>query len=101
MNTANLELGEASLHSDALQSVQTEHTREFDEKNERGTFYFSKALPAGSKARVSIPFKGELTGDMLGYYRSTGGKNGEFKYTLTQFEVKPFHAPSNILTDDS
>ncbi|TBU29067.1 peptidase family M1-domain-containing protein [Dichomitus squalens] len=86
LNTANLQLGEASLHSDVLQSVQNEHTREFDEKHERGTFYFSKALPAKSQARLSIPFKGELTGDMMGYYRSTGGKNGEFKYTLTQFE---------------
>ncbi|KAI1788458.1 peptidase family M1-domain-containing protein [Ganoderma leucocontextum] len=86
LHTASLELGNASLQSDALQSIQDEHTREFDEKNERGVFFFSKALPAGSKARFSIPFKGDLTGDMLGYYRSIGGKDGEFKYTLTQFE---------------
>ncbi len=87
LHTASLELGNASLQSDALQSVQDEHTREFDDKNERGIFFFSKVLPAGSTARFSIPFKGDLTGNMLGYYRSTGGKDGEFKYTLTQFEV--------------
>nr|VWO96865.1 Probable aminopeptidase N PepN (Lysyl aminopeptidase) (LYS-AP) (Alanine aminopeptidase) [Ganoderma boninense] len=89
LHTASLELGGASLHSDALQSVQDAHTREFDDKNERGIFSFDKALPAGSKARFSVPFKGPLTGDMLGYYRSTGGKDGEFKYTLTQFEASP------------
>ena len=87
LHTASLELGNASLQSDTLQSVQEEHTREFDDKNERGIFFFSKALPVGSKARLSIPFKGDLTGNMLGYYRSTGDKDGEFKYTLTQFEV--------------
>ena len=87
LHTASLELGSASLQSDALQSVQDAQTREFDEKNERGIFSFNTALPAGSKARFSIPFKGALTGDMLGYYRSTGGKDGELKYTLTQFEV--------------
>ena len=87
LHTANLQLGDVSLHSEVLQNVQNDHTRTFDEKNERGTFFFSKALPANSTARLSLAFKGELTGDMLGYYYSIGGKDREFKYTLTQFEV--------------
>ncbi|KAI0373350.1 leucyl aminopeptidase [Pilatotrama ljubarskyi] len=86
LNTANLDLGDVSLQSAALEGVQTASAREFDTANERGIFSFAKALPADSKARLSVTFKGELTGDMLGYYRSTGGKDGELKYTLTQFE---------------
>ncbi|CDO74865.1 hypothetical protein BN946_scf185004.g15 [Trametes cinnabarina] len=86
LNTANLELGDVSLKSDALQDVQTTSSREFDTANERGIFSFAKALPQDAKGRLSVTFKGELTGDMLGYYRSSGGKDGELKYTLTQFE---------------
>ncbi|KAI0713398.1 peptidase family M1-domain-containing protein [Earliella scabrosa] len=89
LNTASLELGDVSLQSgtsDGAAEVQNATAREFDETNERGTFSFAKALPAGSKARLSVAFKGELTGDMLGYYRSTGGPDGKIKYTLTQFE---------------
>ncbi|KAI8998978.1 leucyl aminopeptidase [Trametes punicea] len=86
LNTATLDLGDVSLKSDALENVQVASSREFDNVNERGIFSFEKALPANAKARLSVSFKGELTGDMLGYYRSTGGKEGELKYTLTQFE---------------
>ncbi|KAI0806986.1 peptidase family M1-domain-containing protein [Fomes fomentarius] len=87
LNTASLELGDVSLQSGTdAQDVQTASAREFDDANERGIFSFGKALPAGSKARISVSFKGELTGDMLGYYRSTGGEDGGIKYTLTQFE---------------
>ena len=67
--------------------MQSATSRQFDETNERGIFSFPKALPVGSKARLSLSFKGPLTNDMLGYYRSTGGKDGELTYTLTQFEV--------------
>ena len=87
LNTANLELGDISLHSGALKDIQPATASNIDEKNERGIFTFAKALPADSKARLSVSFKGTLTGDMLGYYRSTGGKDGELTYTLTQFEV--------------
>ncbi|RDX52652.1 hypothetical protein OH76DRAFT_1553921 [Lentinus brumalis] len=86
LNTANLELGDVSLQSDALKNVQSVASTKFDEANERGIFSFAKALPANSKARLSLSFKGPLTGDMMGYYRSTGGKDGELTYTLTQFE---------------
>ena len=97
LNTASLELGDVSLQSgtsDGAAEVQTATAREFDETNERGIFSFAKALPAGSKARLSVAFKGELTGDMLGYYRSTGGPDGKIKYTLTQFEVQEVYRQS-------
>ncbi|KAI0781326.1 leucyl aminopeptidase [Trametes elegans] len=87
LNTANLELGDVSLRTAArADTTQAAAGREFDAANERGIFSFPKALDAGAKARLSVTFKGELTGDMLGYYRSTGGKDGDLKYTLTQFE---------------
>lgn len=87
LNTAKLDLGEVTLRSESLQDVQTASSRDFDTENERGIFSFAKPLPANAKARLSVSYKGELTGDMLGYYRSSGGKDGELKYTLTQFEV--------------
>ncbi|KAJ8489143.1 hypothetical protein ONZ51_g3140 [Trametes cubensis] len=86
LNTAKLDLGEVTLRSESLEDVQTASSRDFDAENERGIFSFTKPLPANAKARLSVSYKGELTGDMLGYYRSTGGKDGELKYTLTQFE---------------
>ncbi|KAI0695406.1 peptidase family M1-domain-containing protein [Cerioporus squamosus] len=86
LNTANLELGDVSLQSDALGSVQSAASTRFDDANERGIFSFEKALPAASNARLSLSFKGPLTADLLGYYRSTGGKDGELPYALTQFE---------------
>ncbi|KAI0637348.1 leucyl aminopeptidase [Trametes polyzona] len=87
LNTANLQLGDVSLKSGgSLENVQTASGQEFDPVNERAVFSFAKALSAGTSARLSATFKGDLTGDMLGYYYSTGGKDGELKYTLTQFE---------------
>ncbi|KAI0831781.1 leucyl aminopeptidase [Trametes gibbosa] len=87
LNTANLELGQASLKSgSALEHTTTPSALEFDTTNERVTYTFAKSLAAGSSTRLSVSFKGKLTGDMLGYYRSTGGKDGELQYALTQFE---------------
>ncbi|KAL1947447.1 hypothetical protein VTO73DRAFT_14408 [Trametes versicolor] len=87
LNTANLELGEASLKTGgALDTVLDVSKRELDTENERVVYSLAKPLSKGASARLSVAFKGELTGDMLGYYRSTGGKDGELRYTLTQFE---------------
>jgi aminopeptidase 2 len=45
-------------------------------------------LPAGSKAELKIIFEGELTGNMLGYYKASWEHEGKTKYyALTQFEV--------------
>lgn len=88
LNTANLELGEAELKTGgALDTVLDVSKRELDTENERVVYSLAKPLSKGASARLSVAFKGELTGDMLGYYRSTGGKDGELRYTLTQFEV--------------
>ena len=101
LNTASLELGDVSVSvtapGGAARHTQASTTRYFDEKFERGLFSFAEPLPAGAAARLSLAFKGPLTGDMLGYYRSTGGADGTTAYALTQFEVSGRAVPSALL----
>ncbi|KAH7916009.1 hypothetical protein BJ138DRAFT_763827 [Hygrophoropsis aurantiaca] len=86
-NVAALELGDASIYSDALKISQGAATRSIDADAEWGTLQFPTALPAGSKAKLSIGFSGELTGAMMGYYKSSFEHEGTKKfYALTQFE---------------
>ena len=87
LNSLALELSEVSLHSDALQSYQTPSATEFDDKRQRWAFTFPKALPANSTARLKIAFKANISTHMMGYYKSTGGKDGKTVYALTQFQV--------------
>lgn len=61
---------------------------DFDEKLERCVLEFPQTIPAGAKARLGIAFEGELTDELMGYYKSTGGEDGEDIYALTQFEVR-------------
>ncbi|OAX41307.1 hypothetical protein K503DRAFT_848469 [Rhizopogon vinicolor AM-OR11-026] len=86
-NSADLKLSDASLYSDTLKLKQVDTSRSFDDKMERGILSFSTPLPAGSKATLSIGFSGELTGSMMGYYKSSFEHEGTKKhYALTQFE---------------
>jgi aminopeptidase 2 len=88
-NAADLKLNDASLYSDTLKLKQVDTSRSLDDKAERGVLSFSTPLPAGSKATLSIAFSGELTGSMMGYYKSSFEHEGTKKYyTLTQFEVR-------------
>ena len=60
----------------------------FDKVQERITYQLTDVLPAGSKAELKIAFEGELTGNMLGYYKASWEHEGKTKYyALTQFEV--------------
>lgn len=89
-NSADLQLGNASIHSDALQMDQVDSSRKYDPVQERTALHFAKPLPAGSKANLKITFDGKLTGNMMGYYKSSYDVDGKKKfYTLTQFEVCP------------
>ena len=61
----------------------------FDDVEERATLKLPVVLPAGSKAQLKIDFEGEITGAMMGYYRSAWENEGKTEYyTLTQFEVR-------------
>ncbi len=90
-NTAKLTLGEAKVSSSALKQTTVVASASFsiDEENERATVQLPTALPAGSKLELKIDFEGELTGAMMGYYKSAWEHEGKTKYySLTQFEVK-------------
>lgn len=88
LNTAELQLGDASLYSGADETAQIEASRTFDSAMERVTFVFAKAIPAGSTAQLQVGFRGELTSSMQGYYKSQWEQDGKKEhYALTQFEV--------------
>jgi len=87
LNTAELDLGSASVYSDTLNNGQVQSSHSIDTITERATFHFPSSLPAGSKAQLQIGFRGKLIGSMMGYYKSSWEHEGETKYyALTQFE---------------
>lgn len=93
-HTAKLNLGHARLSSASLKQdlVQEASALAFDETDERATLTLPTTLPAGSKAELKIDFAGELTGAMMGYYRSEWEHDGKKAYySLTQFEVRILH----------
>jgi aminopeptidase 2 len=86
-NSANLKLNDASLYSDELKIKQVDPSPSLDDQAERCVLSFSTPVPAGSKATLSVGFSGELTGAMMGYYKSSFEHDGTKKYyALTQFE---------------
>lgn len=89
LNSTQLDLGNASLYSEALQAAEDQLAAVFDVDKERASFIPRKPLPAGSKAQLTIPFAAKLTNTMMGYYHSSWEKNDQKEYyTLTQFEVR-------------
>ncbi|RPD63715.1 hypothetical protein L227DRAFT_496652 [Lentinus tigrinus ALCF2SS1-6] len=86
LNSLELDLDEVSLHSGAPEAIQTPSSVDFDPVQQRVIFTFANALPADSTARLSISFKADITGHMMGYYKSTGGADGKTIYALTQFQ---------------
>lgn len=69
-----------------VEQVPAEHA--FDKTSERVAYILNTTLPAGSKASLKLAFKGQLTGSMMGYYKSAYEKDGETRYyALTQFQV--------------
>ena len=88
LNAADLELGVASVYSDALQADQTQISCELDSTTERVSLSLPIPLPAGSTAKLQVGFQAKLTGSMMGYYKSAWEHEGQARhYALTQFEV--------------
>lgn len=90
-NTADLTLGSLSLTSSSLNEpyVQPASALQIDTKAERATLQLPATLPEGSTAQLKVGFQAELTGGMMGYYRSAFEQDGKTKYySLTQFEVR-------------
>ncbi|KAF8803558.1 hypothetical protein BYT27DRAFT_7214560 [Phlegmacium glaucopus] len=91
-NTSGLELGKATLYSEALKAEQMATFSSFNQTQERALYHLTNALPAGSKAEFKIVYGGKLTGSMMGYYKSAWEKEGRTEhYALTQFEVGVQH----------
>ncbi|KAL1709873.1 hypothetical protein EV121DRAFT_252475 [Schizophyllum commune] len=87
LNSSDLELSPARIWSDSLKTEQVQSNTSFEKTQERLTVSFPTALPAGSKATLTIPFHAPLTGSMMGYYRAQWEDEGVKKhYALTQFE---------------
>ncbi|KAF9466381.1 leucyl aminopeptidase [Collybia nuda] len=87
LNASTLQLGKASIYSDALKTEQVQSSESLDTVSERVTYHFPQTLPGGTRAELRIGFSGELTGSMTGYYKSSWEDEGKKKfYALTQFE---------------
>lgn len=90
LNTGKLTLGEARITSASLKEeiVQSSTALKFDEGRERVAIQLPVILPAGSHIQLKLDFAAELTGSLLGYYRSAWEFEGKTKYyALTQFQV--------------
>jgi aminopeptidase 2 len=87
-HSSSLNLGNASVFSDALKTTQTDTSRTFEPEQERAILHFATPFPAGSKIQLRIAFDGVLTGAMMGYYKSKYDLDEKTAYyALTQFEV--------------
>lgn len=85
LHSNDLELGIASIYSNALQLEQLQSSQTAGDQ--RVTFSFPTALPAGSSAQLKLAFNGPLRATMTGYYRSAWEEDSQTKhYALTQFE---------------
>ncbi|KAF5367551.1 hypothetical protein D9758_003664 [Tetrapyrgos nigripes] len=88
LNSEGLKLGKAFVRSESLKDEQAASEHSVNEKEKRVTFTFPTTFEAGSKIQLRVGFAGELTGSMVGYYRSSYEKDGKKKYySLTQFEA--------------
>ncbi|KAH8102858.1 peptidase family M1-domain-containing protein [Cristinia sonorae] len=84
-----LTLHDLTITSSALTESQsyTGSAVQLNKDNERATVSLASSLPAGSSAQLKLGFEAELTGSMIGYYRSSWKDGDTTKYyALTQFE---------------
>ena len=89
-NTAELTLGPLTVTSSAFNEPQVHPSSvlTLDKATERATLKLTSKLVEGSTVQVRIPFEADLTGGLMGYYRSAYEADGKTKYySLTQFEV--------------
>ena len=87
LNTLELSIEDASLtvgsdpsKADKISSLQATQ----DEESQTTTFALTKTVPKGTKAKLTIEFRGTLNDQMAGFYRSSyTGKDGSKKYMAT------------------
>src|SRR5258708_1981403 len=77
-NSSGITISHPSVYSEALaSSVDIDPSVTFNEKRSRATVKLAKALPAGSKAKFKIAYKGKLLSNMTGYYKSVWDHDGK------------------------
>ncbi|OJT12746.1 Aminopeptidase 1 [Trametes pubescens] len=88
LNVLDLEIGDVSIRVGSSSTQQGQKAAEtlLDRTAQRVIFIFPKSLNAGTEARLTIQFSAKLSRKMSGYYLSTGGKDGNTSYSLTQFQ---------------
>ena len=70
-----------------MKAEQVQSNTSFEKTQERLTVSFPTALPAGSTALLTIPFRAPLSESLAAYYRAAWEENGVKKhYALTQFQ---------------
>ncbi|KAI0075828.1 hypothetical protein K474DRAFT_1663834 [Panus rudis PR-1116 ss-1] len=88
-NVSHIKLSKISITAPSLSEpfVASPDALKIDETAERATLELPTTLPEGSKVQFSAGFEGELTGALMGYYRSSWEHEGKTGYyALTQFE---------------
>ena len=87
-HSSGLEISDIVLHNQSANVTEKPTSHSLDPVTERAIVEFPSALQGGSTVVLQLKFKGPLTGDMMGYYRSSWKNEGkEEYYSLTQFEV--------------
>ncbi|KIP12371.1 hypothetical protein PHLGIDRAFT_32955 [Phlebiopsis gigantea 11061_1 CR5-6] len=86
---SKLELVQIRLTSAPLTQTfaQNSTSLKLYDDQERVVLELAQTIPAGSRLKLRIDFSGDLTGSMMGYYRSRFEQDGkEAYYALTQFQ---------------
>jgi len=82
-NSTEIQIHEAKIEQNGNTQISTSIT--FLDDDQSATFTFSEALKAGSEAKLTIKFTGQLNDKMAGFYRSSyvDKITGEKKYLAT------------------
>jgi aminopeptidase 2 len=88
LNSSNLEVTHSSVYADTLKEKLSAVSSDLDAELNRLTIALPKPLPSQSKAQLKLAFRGPLTGNLTGYFKSTWDDKGvKRNYALTQFQV--------------
>lgn len=87
-HSSELNISDIVLHNQSNDVTENPISQSLDPVTERAIVEFPTTLQKGSTVVLRIKFQGPLTGDLMGYYRSSWKNEGkEDYYSLTQFEV--------------
>jgi len=91
VNILDIKLGEVSISQDG-KKIGAPTKTDLDEEKQRATFTFGSDLKAGSKAVLSIEYKGELNDKLAGFYRSSYKHPDGTTHYLATTQMEPTDA---------